>query len=234
MPRAESARTVLPRWLGTEHHRASGRAGARPRRPGPLRRGGLRLHGRDHLQRRPQRRYADRGQGRRVRTGRAGAPRRAVRGEARLRDGCGRRGDDREELARELGARHYVDSTREAPGTALAALGGVDHVIRTASTTDALGELVTGLRPHGRLTLVGVGDGVLCLPVGLLVGQGVSVTGHLTGSARDTEEAMAFAVTNGVRPVIERMPLREAGAAVARLRSAAPRFRIVLDPSQVF
>ncbi|MFD7767149.1 alcohol dehydrogenase catalytic domain-containing protein [Streptomyces sp. NPDC059787] len=143
------------------------------------------------------------------------------------------RGADREEPARGLGARHYVDSTREAPGAALAALGGADHIICTASTTEALGELVTGLRPHGRLTLVGVDDGSLCLPVGLLVGQGASVTGHLTGSARETEEAMAFAVTNGVRPMIERMPLREAGAAVARLRSASPRFRIVLDPSQV-
>ncbi|MER7485849.1 alcohol dehydrogenase catalytic domain-containing protein [Streptomyces sp. NPDC126497] len=143
------------------------------------------------------------------------------------------RGADREELARGLGTRHYVDSTREAPGAVLAALGGADHIICTASTTDALGELVTGLRPHGRLTLVGVDDGSLCLPVSQLVGQGVSVTGHLTGSARDTEEAMAFAVANGVRPMIERMPLREVGAAVARLRSAAPRFRIVLDPSQV-
>ncbi|MFI9601215.1 zinc-binding dehydrogenase [Streptomyces sp. NPDC052043] len=143
------------------------------------------------------------------------------------------RGADREELARGLGARHYIDSTRRAPGAALADLGGADHVVCTASSTEALDELATGLRAHGRLTLVGVDDGSLCLPVGRLVSQGLSVTGHLTGSARDTEEAMAFAVTNGVRPMIERMPLREAGEAVSRLRSAAPRFRVVLDPAQV-
>ncbi|MCZ2525517.1 hypothetical protein [Streptomyces sp. HB2AG] len=59
------------------------------------------------------------------------------------------------------------------------------------------------------------------------------MTGHLTGSARETEEAMASSVTNGVRPMIERMPLGEAGEAVSRLRSAAPRFRIVLHTAQV-
>ncbi|MDA5146087.1 alcohol dehydrogenase catalytic domain-containing protein [Streptomyces sp. AD681] len=143
------------------------------------------------------------------------------------------RGADREELARALGARHYVDSTRRSPGAALAELGGADHIVCTASSTEAADELVTGLRAHGLLTLVGVDAGTLRLPVGLLVSRGLRVAGHLTGSARDTEEAMAFAVTNGVRPMIERMPLKDAGEAVSRLRSGAPRFRIVLDPAQV-
>ncbi|MEU2205995.1 alcohol dehydrogenase catalytic domain-containing protein [Streptomyces hygroscopicus] len=143
------------------------------------------------------------------------------------------RGTDREELARGLGARHYIDSTRRAPGAALAELGGADHIVCTASSTEALEDLISGLRVHGRLTLVGVDDGSLRLPVGRLVSQGQSVTGHLTGSPRDTEEAMVFAVTNGVRPMTERMPLREAGEAVSRLRSATPRFRIVLDTAQV-
>ncbi|WP_262698598.1 MULTISPECIES: hypothetical protein [Streptomyces] len=59
--------------------------------------------------------------------------------------------------------------------------------------------------------------------------NGHALTGHLTGSPRDTEEAMAFAVTHDVRPMIERMPLKQADEAVTRLRSATPRFRIVLD-----
>jgi len=58
------------------------------------------------------------------------------------------------------------------------------------------------------------------------------VTGRLTGSpceTHETEEAMQFADSNGVRPMIERMPLKRAGEAVIRLCSGAPRFRIVLD-----
>jgi hypothetical protein len=40
-----------------------------------------------------------------------------------------------------------------------------------------------------------------------------------------------IAVTTGVRPVLERMPLEQANEALARLRAGAPRFRIVLDPA---
>lgn len=75
--------------------------------------------------------------------------------------------------------------------------------------------------------------GSLNIPVAPLVMKGLSVTGHLTGSARDTEEAMEFALLNGVRPVIERMPLDAANDAVSRISSGKARFRIVLDPGRV-
>lgn len=139
------------------------------------------------------------------------------------------RGGDRERLARDLGAHHYIDSDVQAPGAALKELGGADLIVYTASSTAPVDELLTGLNVHGQLTLVGVDAGSVTVPAARLVMNGHTVTGHLTGSARETEEAMRFAVTNGVRPMIERMPLKRAGEAVTRLRSGAPRFRIVLD-----
>ncbi|MGW1209054.1 alcohol dehydrogenase catalytic domain-containing protein [Streptomyces sp. NPDC002499] len=141
------------------------------------------------------------------------------------------RGGDREPLARGLGAHHYIDSTARAPGAALKELGGADLIVYTASSTAAADELLTdgGLNVHGQLTLVGVDAGSVTVPAARLVMNGQTVTGHLTGSAHETEEAMQFAVTNNVRPRIERMALRQAGEAVTRLRSGAPRFRIVLD-----
>jgi alcohol dehydrogenase len=141
------------------------------------------------------------------------------------------RGADREETARALGAHHYIDSTATASGAALAELGGADLIVYTASSTTPADELLTGLNVHGQLTLVGVDAGSLTVPAARLVMNGHTVTGHLTGSARETEEAMEFAVTNDVRPMIERMPLWQAGEAVARLRTGAPRFRIVLEPA---
>lgn len=78
-------------------------------------------------------------------------------------------------------------------------------------------------------TLVGVDAGSVTVPAAQLVMNAHTVTGHLTGSAQETEQAMEFAVTNDVRPMTERMPLEQAGDAVTRLRSGAPRFRIVLD-----
>ncbi|MFI7128722.1 alcohol dehydrogenase catalytic domain-containing protein [Nonomuraea sp. NPDC050153] len=139
------------------------------------------------------------------------------------------RGGRREKLARELGARHYIDSEAQAPGAALKKLGGADLIVYTASSTAPVDELLTGLNVHGQLTLVGVDAGSVTVPAARLVMNGHTITGHLTGSARETEEAMAFAVTTNVRPMIERMPLRQAGEAVTRLRSGTPRFRIILD-----
>ncbi|MEV0017079.1 alcohol dehydrogenase catalytic domain-containing protein [Streptomyces tendae] len=138
------------------------------------------------------------------------------------------RGGDREQRARDLGAHEYIDSAAQAPGTALKELGGADLIVHTASSTAPVDELLTGLATHGQLTLVGVDAGSLTVPAARLVMNGHTLTGHLTGSPRETEEAMAFAVTTGVCRVIERMPLEQAGEAVTRLRSGAPRFRIVL------
>ncbi|MFG3133586.1 alcohol dehydrogenase catalytic domain-containing protein [Streptomyces tendae] len=141
------------------------------------------------------------------------------------------RGGDREPLVRELGAHHYIDSDAHAPGAVLKEFGGADLIVCTASSTAPVDELLTGLRTHGQLTLVGVDAGSVTVPAARLVMNGHTLTGHLTGSPRETEEAMAFAVTTGVRPMIERMPLKKAADAVTRLRSGAPRFRIVLDAS---
>ena len=139
------------------------------------------------------------------------------------------RGGEREKLARDLGAHQYIDSNAQAPGAGLKDRGGADLIVHTASSTAPVDELLTGLNVHGQLTLVGVDAGSVTVPAARLVMNGHTLTGHLTGSPSETEEAMRFAVTNGVRPMIERMPLKQAGEAVSRLRSGAPRFRIVLD-----
>ncbi len=139
------------------------------------------------------------------------------------------RGTERETLARELGACHYIDSAATEPGAALHEMGGADLLLSTASATAPLAELVRGLRVHGRLTIIGVDGGTLEVPTAELTMKSIMLTGHLTGSARDVEQTMRFALLNGVRPMIERMPLEQAAEAVERLEAGNARFRIVLD-----
>ena len=139
------------------------------------------------------------------------------------------RGPEREELARRLSAHHYIDGAAAAPGAALRELGGADLILSTAPTTEPVPELIDGLRVYGRLTMIGIDGGTVEVPAAQLVRNSQILTGHLTGSALDTEETMRFAVVNDVRPMIERMPLEQAGEAVARLAAGKPRFRIVLD-----
>ncbi|MGY5764408.1 alcohol dehydrogenase catalytic domain-containing protein [Brachybacterium sp. DNPG3] len=139
------------------------------------------------------------------------------------------RGPEREGAARELGASHYLDSASIPPGEALRDLGGVDAIISTASSTEPVAELIAGLRPHGRLVLVGVDGGALALPVAPMVMNALTVTGHLTGSPADTEQAMGFAVRHGIRPITRTVPLTEAATALQMLRDGGARFRLVLE-----
>lgn len=140
------------------------------------------------------------------------------------------RGSEREALAAQLGAHHYLDSTQGPMGAALKSLGGADLIVSTASTNHDADQLLEGLAVHGTLTLIGVDAATLSVPVAPLVMNGSTITGHLTGSAIDTEEAMRFAHTTHVRPMIERMPLTQVNEALTRLRAGDVRFRIVLDP----
>lgn len=141
------------------------------------------------------------------------------------------RGPDRAEPAYQLGADHYIDSTAQPAGAALAELGGADLILSTASTTEPVEELLSGLALHGQLTLLGIDDGTITVPAGQLASNSQIITGHLTGSPQDTEDAMRFAQRNGVRPVIERMLLSDVNEAVARIAAGDARFRIVLDPT---
>lgn len=139
------------------------------------------------------------------------------------------RGTDREQSARELGARYYIDSDAEDPGDALAGIGGADLIVATATSTAPVAGLLRGLRRHGRLTMIGVDGGTVEIPAALVVMNGITLTGHLTGTPTEIEDAMRFAVVTGVRPVVEQTPLENADAALERLRAGKARFRIVLN-----
>jgi propanol-preferring alcohol dehydrogenase len=65
------------------------------------------------------------------------------------------RGADKAELARKLGAHHYIDSSSVDPGKALQKLGGAALVIVTASGGKAAAQTMKGLRPRGRILALG-------------------------------------------------------------------------------
>ncbi|QOV33225.1 alcohol dehydrogenase catalytic domain-containing protein [Streptomyces ferrugineus] len=140
------------------------------------------------------------------------------------------RGEEKRKLAEELGARHYVDTELHEPGAALRELGGARLILSTASSSKPLAELVDGLAPHGRLTVVGFDGSPLQLPLAKLVMGARSVSGHLTGSPADTEQAMRFAVATGVRPQVQTVPLEEAQQALDTQQEGKARFRMVLVP----
>jgi D-arabinose 1-dehydrogenase-like Zn-dependent alcohol dehydrogenase len=137
-------------------------------------------------------------------------------------------GADKEELARTLGAHHYIDTKREDPATALQALGGAKLILATAPSGKAMSRLIGGLRARGRMVVVGVGmDPIEVNPAELVFGTR-SLEGALTGSPIDAEETLAFSLLAGVRPRIETMPLEAAAEAYGKMMRSEARFRMVL------
>src|SRR5438874_8567967 len=65
------------------------------------------------------------------------------------------RGKDKEPLARQLGASHYIDSQSADPAAELAKLGGARVVLATVTHGPAMSATVGGLVPRGQLLVLG-------------------------------------------------------------------------------
>ena len=138
------------------------------------------------------------------------------------------RGAGKADDAFELGAHHYIDSTAQDVAAELQKLGGARVVLATAANSAAMGQTVGGLGPQGELVAIGVTPEPLPISPLDLINAGLSVTGHPSGTARDVEETMHFALQSGVRARIEEMPLERAADAYASMDAGRARYRMVL------
>ena len=139
------------------------------------------------------------------------------------------RGTGKAELAAELGADEYIDSTAADPGQALTRLGGAAAVIATASSGASMSPLVAGLGIRGRLVVVGAAPDPVEVRTPDLIFGTRSVTGALTGTAVENEDSLRLAHDRDIRSRNEIMPLSEAPKAYERMMSGDARFRVVLD-----
>jgi len=138
------------------------------------------------------------------------------------------RGAAKAEDARKLGAHHYIDSTAGDVSEALRALGGATVVLATAGNSPAMADTVGGLLPQGELITIGVTPEPLPISPVQLITPGLSVIGHPSGTAKDIEETMHFAVLSGVRAWIEELPLAQAAEGYAAMEHGRAHYRTVL------
>ncbi len=138
------------------------------------------------------------------------------------------RGSDKEPLARELGARHYIDSQKQDPAAELAKLGGARVILATVTSAPAMTAVLGGLGPEGKLIVVGAPPEPLQVPAGILIFGRRSVAGWPSGRSIDSQDTMAFAALTGVRSRNEIFPLDRAAAAYDRMMSGDARFRVVM------
>ena len=141
------------------------------------------------------------------------------------------RGKEKEKFARELGAHDYIDSAAVAPAEALQKLGGANIIIATAPDSKSISAVVDGLAPDGKLLVIGADPQPLTISPFQLIPGRRSIVGWPSGTAKDSEETLAFSALTGVRPMIEKYPLEKAADAYQQMITGKARFRVVLTMS---
>jgi D-arabinose 1-dehydrogenase-like Zn-dependent alcohol dehydrogenase len=141
------------------------------------------------------------------------------------------RGDDKAALATKLGAADYIDATKGSAGQALAAMGGARLIVATAPSAAAITDVMNGLGAHGQVLLVAAPSDPIPLSAFALIPKLQSVQAWASGTAKDSEDTLRFAVQTGVRAMTETFPLAQANEALQRMLTGAARFRAVLTMS---
>jgi alcohol dehydrogenase, propanol-preferring len=138
------------------------------------------------------------------------------------------RGTATAELAKKLGAHHYIDSAATDPAAALQALGGAKVILITASGGKTIAATFKGLRPGGVSIDLGVGPEPIEVTSMDLIFGNRKLEGSLTGPPATGDATLRFSALTGVSAMIETVPLEEAAAAYAKMMAGKARFRIVL------
>ena len=138
------------------------------------------------------------------------------------------RGGEMAELAKKLGAHHYIDSAASDPAAALQALGGAQVILVTASSGKVVSDTFKGLRPGGVSIVAGVGpEPIENSSVDLIFGSR-KLEGALTGNPATGDATLRFSALSGVSAMIETAPLEKAAEAYAKMMAGQARFRMVL------
>ena len=138
------------------------------------------------------------------------------------------RGRDKEAFAKQLGARHYIDSQASDPAAELNKLGGAKVVIATVTHGPAMAATLGGLAPNGVLMVIGAAGPISVDPILLISGER-SIKGWYSGTSIDSQDTLTFSASNKVHSMNEVFPLDRAAEAYDRMMSGKARFRVVLQ-----
>jgi D-arabinose 1-dehydrogenase-like Zn-dependent alcohol dehydrogenase len=137
------------------------------------------------------------------------------------------RGEEKEALAKQLGAHYYIDSQAQDAAAELQKLGGAKVILATVTSGEAMSAVQGGLGTGGILIVVGAAASLEVSPLLLIMGR-CSVKGWYSGTAMDSQDTLAFSALSGVRSMNEVFPLERVGEAYERMMSGKARFRVVL------
>ncbi|KAG2437287.1 hypothetical protein HXX76_005945 [Chlamydomonas incerta] len=135
---------------------------------------------------------------------------------------------DKESESRSLGAHQFV--TWDTATAEKGLQGHFDLLLNCASAKIDAGQLMSLLKNNGTVVQVGIpgGQPLLAVPLQDLVFGQKKVAGTIVGGRADMQEMLQFSAINGVRPMLEVMPLSKVNEAMAHVASGKARYRVVL------
>ncbi|GAV91967.1 ADH_zinc_N domain-containing protein/ADH_N domain-containing protein [Cephalotus follicularis] len=110
-----------------------------------------------------------------------------------------------------------------------AAMGTLDGIIDTVSAQHPLLPLISLLKRHGKLVMVGAPAKPLELPVFPLLAGRTLIGGSTIGGIKETQEMLDFAAKHNIKADIEVVPVDYVNTALERLSKADVRYRFVID-----
>jgi D-arabinose 1-dehydrogenase-like Zn-dependent alcohol dehydrogenase len=129
---------------------------------------------------------------------------------------------DKEKMIRGLGADEVVES-----GERLTAAGGADVLLATSNSWASTADAAKGMRPDGRIILMGVGGDALNYTPDLMFKR-VALIGSSQNGPEYLYEALDYAAKGKVKVVGETYKLDEINKAYDRVAEGKVRFRAVI------
>jgi len=130
---------------------------------------------------------------------------------------------DKDKMIRELGADEIVRD-----GKSLTAVGGADIILSTSNSTKSMVDSIQGLRPDGRLVIMGADAEPLSISIMDLLMRRIRIIGSQQNGPEFLYEALDFVAQGKVKTIVETYPLAEAPKAYQRVVDGKARFRAVL------
>lgn len=130
---------------------------------------------------------------------------------------------DKDKLARQLGADEVVRD-----GQGLVNIGGADVILGTSNSVDAMANTIQGLRPDGRLVVMGFEAKPLPISPLDLIMRRIRVLGSQQNGPEYLYEALDYAAKGKVKVMAETYKLDEIDRAYERVAKGQVRFRAVI------
>ncbi len=139
------------------------------------------------------------------------------------------RGKEKQPLAKQLGAHHYINSEHQNVSDELKKLGGAKVILSTVTNAEAINSAIEGLSIDGKLLLVGIPEKPLSASVLTLIAGRRMIEGWPCGTSINSEDTLSFSAMSGVRSMNQVFPLEKAEEAYQLMMSGKARFRVVLE-----